>query len=156
MKKQIFENVMKTVFKHKLKETQVKNKYEVDPSSGIDEATTVDLDDTTIELDEMLDMVGMGDKDISMAQSYKKESSCGMKEGEDEVCPECGSKECECDMDDMEEGQLSMMKAVKEAAPPSDKAEEFVKKNKADFKKRYGSKWKDVLYATANKVFPEG
>lgn len=42
---------------------------------------------------------------------------------------------------------------VKESAAPSDKEEEFIKKNKADFKKRYGARWKEVLYATANEKF---
>jgi hypothetical protein len=41
-----------------------------------------------------------------------------------------------------------------EVAPPSDKAEEFIQKNKGDFKKRYGERWKEVLYATAHEKFP--
>lgn len=39
----------------------------------------------------------------------------------------------------------------KEAAGPSDKAEDFMRKNKADYKKRYGARWKDALYADAAK-----
>ena len=35
----------------------------------------------------------------------------------------------------------------------SAKRERFIKKNKADFKERYGERWKEVLYATANKMF---
>lgn len=34
-----------------------------------------------------------------------------------------------------------------------DKKESFIKKNKKDFKKRYGDRWEQVLYATANKMF---
>jgi hypothetical protein len=42
-----------------------------------------------------------------------------------------------------------------EKAPPSAKAERFIKGQKADFKKRYGDKWQEVLYATAWKKFGE-
>ena len=42
---------------------------------------------------------------------------------------------------------------INEVAPPGKKAEEFITSNKADFKKRYGSKWEQVLYATAWKKF---
>ncbi len=44
-------------------------------------------------------------------------------------------------------------KKVEESAPPGKKAEDFIKKNKADFKKRYGDRWEEVLYATAWKQF---
>jgi len=37
----------------------------------------------------------------------------------------------------------------------SEKAERFIMKNKAAFKKRYGADWERVLYATANKQFKE-
>lgn len=40
-----------------------------------------------------------------------------------------------------------------ERAPPGKKAERFIKKAKRDFKKRYGSEWKQALYATAWKLF---
>jgi len=232
MKKQIFENVMKTIIKQKLQEAKVKKKLEVDFDSGIDESTTVDLDDTALELEETLDMTGMGGKDVSQFQSHKKESSCGVSEEEDneedneedfddedlpaedevgaedeeeveegfgdeigdrmkntaskmspisgkpspfdDVMPKPGESEMDFvtrmkkvykDMGNLasqqetkfgegEDEPMSMMKAVKEAAP-SDKAEKFIKKNKEDFKKRYGTKWKDRLYATASKMFPE-
>lgn len=36
---------------------------------------------------------------------------------------------------------------IKEVAPPDQ--EEWIKDRKADFKKRYGDRWKTVLYATA-------
>lgn len=36
----------------------------------------------------------------------------------------------------------------------SEKGEEFVKKHKKDFQKRYGPRWREVLYATANSKFP--
>lgn len=42
-----------------------------------------------------------------------------------------------------------------ERAPPGEKAERFIKKHKPDFKKRYGKRWKEVLYATAWKRFGE-
>ena len=42
-----------------------------------------------------------------------------------------------------------------ESAPPGKKAERFIKHQKADFKKRYGKRWKKVLYATAWKQFGE-
>ncbi len=40
-----------------------------------------------------------------------------------------------------------------ERAPPGEKAASFVRKRKADFKKRYGKRWKKMLYATAWKLF---
>ena len=210
MKKQIFENAMKEVFKKQLKEVKVKKKLEVDPLIGIDEATTIDLDDTTIDIEEAIDITGMGGKDVSLAQSYKKEASCNEMDDEEEVeealggdvasrmqnvagrmsglsgkkspfdqqTPQPGETETQfisrmkkvySDMgklaaqqkvklgeSETEDAPLSMMKAVKEAAPPSDKAEKFISKNKASFKKRYGTKWKEAIYATANKMFPGG
>ena len=42
---------------------------------------------------------------------------------------------------------------VDESAPSGKKAEEFITSNKKDFKKRYGKKWEQVLYATAWKKF---
>jgi hypothetical protein len=48
---------------------------------------------------------------------------------------------------------VSKEKTVDEASPPSKKAEEFIMKNKEEFKKRYGKRWKEVLYSTAWKKF---
>ena len=45
--------------------------------------------------------------------------------------------------------------AVTERAPKGAKAERFITKNKAGFKKRYGTRWKKVLYATAWEKFGE-
>jgi hypothetical protein len=42
---------------------------------------------------------------------------------------------------------------VAEKAPPGKKAEDFIKGNKESFKKRYGDRWEEVLYATAWKKF---
>jgi len=42
---------------------------------------------------------------------------------------------------------------IGEAAPPGAEAEAFIKDNKSKFKKRYGDKWEQVLYATAWKVY---
>ena len=42
---------------------------------------------------------------------------------------------------------------ISEKAPPGKKAKRFIKKAKPDFKKRYGDAWKEVLYATAWKMF---
>lgn len=42
-----------------------------------------------------------------------------------------------------------------EKAPPGKKAERFIKKQKKEFKKRYGKNWERVLYATAWKNFGE-
>ncbi len=44
---------------------------------------------------------------------------------------------------------------LKEKAPPSKKAEDWIKSNKAEFKKQYGKDYKRVLYATAWKMFGE-
>ena len=43
---------------------------------------------------------------------------------------------------------------MSEKAPDNPKAEEFIQKNKASFKKRYGDNWERVLYSTAWKLFP--
>lgn len=43
--------------------------------------------------------------------------------------------------------------SLNEVAPPGEKAEEFIKKNKESFKKRYGERGEEVLYATAWKKF---
>lgn len=42
---------------------------------------------------------------------------------------------------------------VNEVAPPGKKAEDFIKGAKEDYKKRYGDRWEEVLYATAWKKF---
>lgn len=44
-------------------------------------------------------------------------------------------------------------KKVDESAPPGKKAEDFIKSNKEEFKKRYGKRGEEVLYATAWKKF---
>lgn len=44
---------------------------------------------------------------------------------------------------------------ILEKAPPSKKAEEWIKKNKENFKDQYGDDWEQVLYATAWKMFGE-
>lgn len=43
--------------------------------------------------------------------------------------------------------------SLTEVAPEGEKAEEFIQKNKASFKKRYGDEWERILYATAWKLF---
>jgi hypothetical protein len=42
---------------------------------------------------------------------------------------------------------------VDESAPPGKKAEKFIKDSKESFRKKYGKKWQEVLYATAWKKF---
>jgi hypothetical protein len=42
---------------------------------------------------------------------------------------------------------------MQEASPPSDKAEDFIRKNKDSFKKRYGARWKQALYGAAWEKF---
>jgi len=44
-------------------------------------------------------------------------------------------------------------KGLDEVAPESAEAERFIKKNKKEFKKRYGKRGEEVLYATAWKKF---
>lgn len=44
-------------------------------------------------------------------------------------------------------------KMVYESAPPGEKAEQFILKNKVAFKKRYGDEWRQILYATSWKLF---
>lgn len=45
------------------------------------------------------------------------------------------------------DGRLVGEETVQEVAPPG--MEDWIKDRKADFKKRYGDRWKTVLYATA-------
>lgn len=42
---------------------------------------------------------------------------------------------------------------LSESAPPSKKAEDWIKANKEEFKQQYGDSWEEVLYATAWKMF---
>lgn len=44
---------------------------------------------------------------------------------------------------------------IMERAPKVAKAERFIKNSKEYFKKRYGKRWKNILYATAWKLFGE-
>jgi hypothetical protein len=48
--------------------------------------------------------------------------------------------------------QMKSREIKTEEAPPSDKAERFIKKNKESFKDKYGDRSKEVLYATAWKM----
>lgn len=44
---------------------------------------------------------------------------------------------------------------VYEVAPDNPEAEQFIKKNKLAFKRRYGENWERVLYSTSWKLFGE-
>jgi len=44
-------------------------------------------------------------------------------------------------------------KGLEEVAPPNAEAERFIRKHKKEFKKRYGDRGEEVLYATAWKKF---
>ena len=46
-------------------------------------------------------------------------------------------------------------KYLEEKAPPGKKAEDWIKKNKTEFKKKYGNDWEEILYSTAWKIFGE-
>ena len=47
----------------------------------------------------------------------------------------------------------SFKQYLQEKAPPSKKAEEWIKKNKSEFKDQYGDNWEEILYAKAWKLF---
>lgn len=87
--------------------------------------------------------------DQSANNAVKEESvrtTDSFEQGE-EVCANCNKSThnaatCDCECHD--ENGLSK---VEEKAP--DDQEDFVKKSKGEFKKRYGKRWKEVLYATA-------
>lgn len=51
------------------------------------------------------------------------------------------------------DGKVEENEDVKESAPPGKKAEDFITSNKIKFKKQYGKKWEEVLYATAWRKF---
>lgn len=48
---------------------------------------------------------------------------------------------------------LAEQARLQEKAPPGEKAERFIRQNKEKFKKQYGDRWEEVLYATAWKQF---
>jgi len=50
---------------------------------------------------------------------------------------------------DLKENDMSLTRCIKEVGPPGEKAEKFIKKSKKDFQKRYGPRWREVLYKTA-------
>jgi len=50
-------------------------------------------------------------------------------------------------------GKIKKLSTTKESAPPGKKAEEFINKNKASFRDRYGNRGEEVLYRTAWKKF---
>lgn len=54
--------------------------------------------------------------------------------------------------EDLEDDEL----ALNEATPPSDEAEKWIKDNKENFKDQYGDDYKEVLYATAWKMYNKG
>ena len=45
--------------------------------------------------------------------------------------------------------EAGMLNDIVESAPPGKKAERFIRKHKKEFKKRYGKRGTEVLYATA-------
>ena len=51
--------------------------------------------------------------------------------------------------------EAGMLDDIVESAPPGKKAERFIRKHKKEFKKRYGKRGTEVLYATAWKKFGE-
>lgn len=55
----------------------------------------------------------------------------------------------------IDQTEFDLEDKLKESAPPGKKAERFINHRKKDFKKRYGKRWKEVLYATAWKQFGE-
>lgn len=49
-----------------------------------------------------------------------------------------------------------IMERLDEAAPSSAKAERWIEDNKETFRSEYGDDWKEVMYATAWKLFKKG
>ena len=79
-----------------------------------------------------------------------------LKKGEVRVTkmtPDMVAKHFEKDVPAYLRRQQNNEEVVDEVAPPGKDAEMFIKKNKEDFKKRYGDRGEAVLYATAWKKF---
>lgn len=49
-----------------------------------------------------------------------------------------------------------IMEQINEAAPPSRQAEKWIESNKERFRKEYGEDYKEIMYATAWKLFKKG
>lgn len=49
-----------------------------------------------------------------------------------------------------------IMERINEAAPPSHKAEKWIESNKETFESEYGENYKEIMYATAWKLFKKG
>ena len=90
------------------------------------------------------------DADIWESSQQKNTGRNKMKRLRDTAPPQWGTKEMADRYSKVIPGQPD---DIGESAPPNAAAEEFIKDNKNKFKKRYGDKWEQVLYATAWKVY---
>lgn len=85
------------------------------------------------------------------------ENNFGIIKDLDEACGKKHKKKMEEESaDDSKDEVEESVEIVYEVAPPGEDAESFIKKNKEEFKDRYGDRWEEVLYATAWKQFGEG
>lgn len=98
------------------------------------------------------------DEDVHVAKTKKKKRFADLEKGEDEKVYEEKMKDDDDDEededDDDEEEEMEESEEDMSAAQMK-KREEIVKSmkdKKDDFKKRYGDKWKSVMYATATKM----
>lgn len=100
---------------------------------------------------------GIAKGSISIDDSGKiTEANFGIIKDLDEACGKKHKKKMEEEStDDNTEEVEESIEVVQEVAPPGEKAESFITKNKEEFKKRYGDRWEEVLYATAWDKFGE-
>ena len=61
-------------------------------------------------------------------------------------------EECE-DFEEDESVNMPPLTSMSEVSPPGKEAENWIRKNKDNFKKQYGDRWEKVLYSTAHKLF---
>jgi len=64
-----------------------------------------------------------------------------------------GMKGPKLSLDDFFADSGEGIEGIEEVSPPGNDAESFIKQNKDEFKKRYGDRWEEILYATAWEKF---
>jgi hypothetical protein len=64
-----------------------------------------------------------------------------------------GNDSIEFDVDEKSDKDIVYVKTVDESAPPGNKAEEWIKANKEQFKKEYGDNYEEYLYGKAWSLF---
>lgn len=99
--------------------------------------------------------LGRAKKDESVSSKGKALNEKKMSAAQEKFFGKGKKKDNKDEKDDKKSGNPFAKKGskVSESAPPGEKAENFIKGAKEDYKKRYGKRWEEVLYRTAWKKF---